>query len=102
MLNRFLSIALCTLCLAVGLSPAARAADWPTRPVTLVVPFPAGGSADAMARLIAQHLGTRLNQQFVVENKAGAGGNVGTDLVAKGPTATCSACRPRVRWPTTS
>ncbi len=63
--------------------PSAGAAEWPSKPVTLVVPFPPGGSSDVVGRLIAERLGARLGQQFVVENRAGAGGNVGTDSVAK-------------------
>jgi len=75
-------IALAALALAAAL-PAAYAADWPARPITMIVPFPAGGSTDAVARLIAQRLSEKLGQQVVVDNKAGAGGNLGTDLVAK-------------------
>jgi tripartite-type tricarboxylate transporter receptor subunit TctC len=74
-------IALAVLAIA-GALPA-FAADWPAKPITLIVPFPAGGSTDAVARLIAQRLGEKLGQQVVVDNRAGAGGNLGTDLVAK-------------------
>src|SRR5262245_8606730 len=47
---------------------------WPSRPVTVIVPFAAGGNTDVMARIFAEHLGKRLGQQFVIENKPGAGG----------------------------
>ena len=69
---------------AVLLSTAAplRAADWPNRPVTVVVPFAAGGNTDMMARLGAQHLSAKLGQNFVVENRPSAGGALGTGLVA--------------------
>src|SRR6478752_7571884 len=69
---------------AVLLSTAAplRAADWPNRPVTVVVPFAAGGNTDMMARLGAQHLSTKLGQTFVVENRPGAGGALATGQVA--------------------
>jgi tripartite-type tricarboxylate transporter receptor subunit TctC len=60
-----------------------QAQEYPARPVKVIVPFPAGGSADILARLIAQGLGDKLGQQFVVENRAGAAGNLGTDAVAK-------------------
>ena len=65
------------------LAPAAFAQAWPSRPVTIVVPFAAGGSSDATARMLAARLRDRLGQTFVVDNKPGAGGNVGADLVAK-------------------
>jgi len=61
---------------------AARAADYPARTVTLVVPYPPGGGVDAMARLIAQKLGDKFSQTFIVDNRGGAGGTIGTRLVA--------------------
>lgn len=69
--------------LAAGLAFGAQAQDFPTQPVTIVVPFAPGGSTDVMARIVAEGLTTRLKQQVVVENKAGAGGNIGADIVAK-------------------
>jgi tripartite-type tricarboxylate transporter receptor subunit TctC len=61
----------------------ARAADWPVRPVRLVVPFPPGGSTDILGRSIAQKLQEALGQPFVVENKPGAGGSIGATEVAR-------------------
>lgn len=61
----------------------AQPAAWPTRPITLVVTYPPGGGADAMARLIAPRLGEALGQQVVVENRPGAGGQIGAAAVAK-------------------
>ena len=66
-----------------ALAPAAFAQAWPARPVTIVVPFAAGGSSDATARMLAARLRDRLGQSVVVDNKPGAGGNVGADHVAK-------------------
>jgi len=63
----------------------AVAQEYPTRPVTIVVPFPAGGSADLNARTVAERLSAALGQPFIVENKAGASGSVGTAFVAKAP-----------------
>jgi len=64
--------------------PAAFAVDtWPNKPITLIVPFPPGGATDALARLIAQRLSERLGKPVIVDNRPGAGGNLGTDLAAK-------------------
>jgi tripartite-type tricarboxylate transporter receptor subunit TctC len=64
-------------------SDAARAQDWPAKPVRVVVPFPAGGSTDRMTRLVAEELTRIFKQQFVVENRPGAGGAVGAAQVAR-------------------
>ena len=72
---------------AAALSPTmvrpARAQSWPTRPVTLVVPFAPGGGTDTVSRLICDQLTKLLGQQFIVENKGGAGGNIGTTELAR-------------------
>lgn len=59
------------------------AQTWPSRPVRVIVPFPTGGSADTLARLMGQKISEPLGQTVIVENKPGAGGNIGTDAVAK-------------------
>jgi len=64
-------------------SPAIAQAPWPNRVVRIIVPFPPGGGTDLLARLIAQHLHSRLGQPFVVENKAGGAGVLGTQEVAR-------------------
>jgi tripartite-type tricarboxylate transporter receptor subunit TctC len=61
----------------------ARAQAWPTRPVRIIVGFPAGGATDIQARLMGQWLSERLGQQFIIENRSGASGNIGTEAVAK-------------------
>ncbi len=75
------AIALCTL--LAPLSASAEDANWPTKPVKFVVPFPPGGSVDPLARLIAVRLSASMGQQFIVENKPGASGSIGTAFVAK-------------------
>jgi tripartite-type tricarboxylate transporter receptor subunit TctC len=63
--------------------PAAAQSAWPDRPVRLIVPFPAGSATDVVSRLVAQKLTAKLGQQFVVENRAGASGAIGVDVIAK-------------------
>lgn len=67
------------------LSLGAQAQSWPSKPIRMVVPFTAGGSTDTVARIMSEKLSTRLGQPVIVENKAGAGGAVGSDFVAKSP-----------------
>ena len=69
-----------TILITAGVSVAA---DYPARPVTLVVPYPPGGGVDAMARVVAAKLSDALHQQFIVDNRAGAGGTIGTRAVVQ-------------------
>lgn len=64
---------------------AAQATTWPTKPVRIVVPFAPGGTTDILARAIAPELSKAFGQQFIVDNRAGAGGNVGAEIVARAP-----------------
>jgi tripartite-type tricarboxylate transporter receptor subunit TctC len=68
-----------------AISRMARAQAWPTRPVRIIVGVPPGGTFDIVARLIGQWLSDRIGQQFIVENRPGAGTNIGTDTVAHAP-----------------
>src|SRR3954469_24923078 len=71
---------------ALGLpAGAGRAETWPSKPIRFVVPLPAGGGNDLLARIIAPRLGERLGEPVVIDNRAGAGGTIGSDLVAKAP-----------------
>jgi tripartite-type tricarboxylate transporter receptor subunit TctC len=80
---RLLSIALASAVIAISAIAEAGEDGWPERPLRLVVPFPAGSSTDIIARILAQKLSHRLGQQVVIENRAGASGNIGADAVAK-------------------
>jgi tripartite-type tricarboxylate transporter receptor subunit TctC len=68
-----------------AVSRIARAQSYPTRPVRLIVTFPAGGSPDIIARLIGQWLAERLGQPIIVDNRPGAGGNIGTEIGVRAP-----------------
>lgn len=78
----FLACAL-TLCAGLGLPGAAASAAYPERAVRFVIPYPPGGATDVIGRVVAQELSLALGQQFVVENRSGAAGNIGADQVAK-------------------
>src|SRR5665213_2435544 len=66
-------------------SPIARAQTYPSRPVRMIVGFAAGGASDILARLLGQWLSERLGQQFVIENRPGAGTNIATEAVVRAP-----------------
>ena len=79
------------LCAAAGAwlmlaAPAAQAQAWPSKPIKIVVPFPAGGTSDVLARLFGQKMSETWGQPVVVDNKPGSSGNLGADLVAKSAT----------------
>jgi len=84
MIKKIFSVSLTALTVCFGLPGAlsAQTTDWPTRPVTMVVPFPPGGPTDLIARVIAKQLSDQLGQTFVVDNKGGANGNIGGQAVA--------------------
>ncbi|CAG9169100.1 tripartite tricarboxylate transporter substrate binding protein [Cupriavidus respiraculi] len=79
--HRIAAIAACTLC--VGIAPAVAQKDFPSKPIMLVVTYPPGGPTDAMARTLAAALKSSLGQPVIVENRAGAGGNIGAEVVAR-------------------
>lgn len=69
---------------ALGLGSVAAAA-YPDKPIRIIVPFPAGGATDVVARMLGARLGEELGQSVIVENRSGAGGNIGADTVARSP-----------------
>jgi len=81
----FHSVLIATLLCVTGVAHAQE--KYPTRAVKLVVPFPPGGQTDITARLIANHIGQTIGQPLVVENRAGAGGGLGSELVSKATPA---------------
>ncbi|MGE0332620.1 MAG: Bug family tripartite tricarboxylate transporter substrate binding protein [Ramlibacter sp.] len=83
--RRITIAAVAATAVALLAGPAAAQSTWPSKPVRIVVPFAPGGTTDILARAIAPELSKAFGQQFVVENRAGAGGNIGADVVAKAP-----------------
>ena len=69
--------------LAAGLAAPASAQDYPTQPIRMIVPFGPGGGSDIVTRIIAQRMQEKLGQPVVIENKPGAGGTLGNELVAR-------------------
>lgn len=85
-MNRNVTVILATIVgtlMAVHGAEIRAQTDYPNKPVKVVMPFPPGGAPDMVGRLLSQRLSERLGQQFVVENRVGAGGNIGVDFVAK-------------------
>ena len=83
--TRRAALALASCILGLAALPANSQGNWPTKPVRIVVPFAAGGTTDILARAVAPELSRAFGQQFIVDNRAGAGGNVGAEMVAKSP-----------------
>jgi tripartite-type tricarboxylate transporter receptor subunit TctC len=69
----------------IMLAVPAQGQTWPSRPIRIIVPYPAGQSADILGRVMAEQLTKALGQQVIVENKPGAGGTIGVDVAAKAP-----------------
>jgi tripartite-type tricarboxylate transporter receptor subunit TctC len=80
---RRLALAACAAAIGLATLPAAAQGTWPNKPVKIIVPFAAGGTTDILARAVAPELSKAFGQQFIVENRGGAGGNIGADVVAK-------------------
>jgi tripartite-type tricarboxylate transporter receptor subunit TctC len=81
--SRFNALLLAATVLPLGLTLPAQAEEWPSKPIRWVVPFPPGGAMDAIARALGEKAAKTLGQPIVIENKPGAGGNIGADFVAK-------------------
>src|ERR1700704_924905 len=84
-MNRRTGFAAAMGALGLGFAGPAAAQDYPSRAITLIVPYPAGGGVDAMARIVGEKLSAALGQQVVVDNRGGGGGNIGTRAAAKSP-----------------
>src|SRR5262245_2641391 len=80
---RFGVVLVAAVAVLSGSAPAVKAQPYPTRPITMIVPFTAGGPTDVLARILGQHMSQSLGQQIVVENITGGGGTIGSARVAK-------------------
>ena len=87
-LKRFLTL----IVIALSCAAVSALAEYPDKPVKIIVPYPPGGTTDILARVIAQRLGERLKQSFIVENRGGASGAIGTQAVAKSPADGYTLC----------
>src|SRR5689334_13320308 len=83
-MSRVLAAALALIAFAVP-ALGAQGTDWPTKPVRFIVPFPPGGTVDPLARLLGTRLTASLGQQFVIDNRTGGSGAIGTAIAAKSP-----------------
>ena len=83
---------------ALLIAPAVQAQNYPVKPVRIVVPTAPGGGTDLIGRLLAQNLSSQLGQQFMVDNRGGAGTTIGTAAVAKSPADGRNIVPPRLHW----
>jgi len=84
-MKRIQFIQACAAALCLAASSASLAQAYPTKPIRLIVPFPAGGATDLFARTLSQKMGEKLGTTLVIDNKPGAGGAIGSDMAAKAP-----------------
>ena len=83
--SKFLQVAVAVTASVVTFAAVAQTSNWPQSPIKIIVPFGAGSGADQVARLIGQELSTSLGQPVIIDNKAGAGGNIGAQAAARSP-----------------
>jgi tripartite-type tricarboxylate transporter receptor subunit TctC len=87
-----LVLAVCSILVGFSVAPASAATNWPAKTIKLVVPYAPGGYTDSVSRIVAQYMEKELKQTVIVENRAGGGGIVGTDLLSKSPADGYTLC----------
>jgi tripartite-type tricarboxylate transporter receptor subunit TctC len=87
-----LVLAVCSILMSFSVAPASAATNWPAKTIKLVVPYAPGGYTDSVSRIVAQYMEKELKQTVIVENRAGGGGIVGTDLLSKSPADGYTLC----------